>query len=57
MFIKEKAWEAGTKSCALSFEFLDPNQTLTDKVVDKSIKKIYDQLQKQVGAQLRAGEL
>ena len=52
-----KGLEAGTKSCALSFEFLDPNQTLTDKVVDKSIKKIYDQLQKQVGAQLRAGEL
>jgi phenylalanyl-tRNA synthetase beta chain len=52
-----KGLEPGTKSCALGFEFLDPNQTLTDKVVDKSIKKIYEQLQKQVGAQLRAGEL
>ena len=52
-----KGLESGTKSCALGFEFLDPNQTLTDKVVDKSIKKIYEQLQKQVGAQLRAGEL
>ncbi len=52
-----KGLEPGTKSCALGFEFLDPNQTLTDKIVDKSIKKIYEQLQKQVGAQLRAGEL
>ncbi len=52
-----KGLEPNTKSYALGFEFLDPEKTLTDKVVDKSIKKIYDQLQKQVGAKLRAGEI
>ncbi len=52
-----KGLDPETKSYAVGFEFLDPNQTLTDKVVDKSIKKIYEQLQKQVGATLRAGEI
>ena len=52
-----KGMEAGKKSYALSFEFRDDSKTLTDKVVDKTIKKIYDQLVKQAGVQLRSGEL
>ncbi len=52
-----KGLEPGTKSYAVGFEFLDPEKTLTDKVVDKSIKKIYQQLERQVGAKLRAGEI
>jgi phenylalanyl-tRNA synthetase beta chain len=52
-----KGMPSGKKSYALSFEFRDENKTLTDQVVDKSIKRIYEQLNKQTGAELRSGEL
>lgn len=52
-----KGLDPNKKSYALSFEFQDANKTLTDKVVDKAIKKIYDQLVKQTGAELRTGSL
>jgi phenylalanyl-tRNA synthetase beta chain len=47
----------GKKSYAMSFTFSDENQTLQDKVVDKAILKIFTQLQKQLGIELRDGEL
>lgn len=49
--------ETGKKSYAISFTFLDKNKTLVDKVVDKAILKIYSQLQKKFGLELRDGEL
>ena len=52
-----KGLESGKKSYAMSFRFRDENKTLTDKVVDKSMKRIYDQLVKQGGAKLRSGEI
>lgn len=52
-----KDLENGKKSYAMSFRFRDENKTLTDKVVDKSMKRIYDQLEKQGGAKLRSGEI
>ncbi|MGB0403226.1 MAG: phenylalanine--tRNA ligase subunit beta [Salibacteraceae bacterium] len=52
-----KGLEPGKKSYAMNFEFQDETKTLTDKVVEKAIRKIYDQLVKQAGAKLRSGEL
>jgi len=52
-----KGMEEGKKSYAMSFKFRDENKTLTDKVVDKSMKRIYEQLVKQGGAKLRSGEI
>ena len=52
-----KGMEPGKKSYALSFEFQDDSKTLTDKVVDKAVKKIYSQLERQAGATLRSGEI
>ncbi|MGB0428796.1 MAG: phenylalanine--tRNA ligase subunit beta, partial [Flavobacteriales bacterium] len=49
--------DEGKKSYALSFYFQDQNKTLTDKQVDQSILKIYTQFQKQLGVELRDGEL
>lgn len=48
---------AGKKSYAISFEFLDPQKTLVDKQVDKVMKKIYNRLKQELGAELRSGEL
>jgi phenylalanyl-tRNA synthetase beta chain len=43
----------GKKSYAVSFSFLDENKTLTDKQVDKIMKKLQLQFEKQLGASLR----
>ncbi|HIE15444.1 MAG TPA: phenylalanine--tRNA ligase subunit beta, partial [Bacteroidales bacterium] len=43
----------GKKSYALSFILLDENKTLTDKIIDKAMKRIQQALEKEVGAQLR----
>ena len=43
----------GKKSYGLSFTLNDDRKTLTDKQVDKVIKKIFDKLQNQFGAELR----
>jgi len=48
---------AGKKSYAISFEFLDPEKTLVDKQVDKVMKKIYTNLNTELGVELRSGEL
>ena len=43
----------GKKSYGLSFTLNDQRKTLTDKQVDKIIKKIFDKLQNEFGAELR----
>jgi len=43
----------GKKSYALSFLLQDASKTLTDKQIDKSMNKIQQQLEKQLGAELR----
>ena len=43
----------GKKSYGLSFTLNDRRKTLTDKQVDKVIKKIFDKLQNEFGAELR----
>ena len=48
---------AGKKSYALSFVFRDEEKTLTDKVVDKVILKIFKSLEHQLNAELRDGTL
>ncbi|MGB1294053.1 MAG: phenylalanine--tRNA ligase subunit beta [Flavobacteriales bacterium] len=45
------------KSYAISFTFQDPNKTLVDKQVDQSILKIFNNLKKRLGLELRDGEL
>ena len=47
----------GKKSYALSFVFSDEEKTLTDKVVDKAILKIFKSLEHQLKAELRDGTL
>ena len=39
--------EKGKKSYALSFIFQDKNQTLTDQLIDKNIKRIYTAFEKE----------
>lgn len=48
---------AGKKSYALSFVFRDDSKTLTDKVVDKAILKIFKSLEHQLSVELREGTL
>lgn len=43
----------GKKSYATSFILLDKEKTLTDKVIEKSMQKIFQALQQQLGASLR----
>jgi phenylalanyl-tRNA synthetase beta chain len=43
----------GKKSYALNFTLRDKDKTLTDKLIDKTMQKIADQYQKQLGAELR----
>lgn len=43
----------GKKSYALSFTLSDKNKTLTDKQIDKTMKRIAQQYEKQLGATLR----
>lgn len=43
----------GKKSYASSFVLLDKEKTLTDKVIEKSMQKIFQALQQQLGATLR----
>jgi len=47
----------GKKSYALSFVFRDDSKTLTDKVVDKAILKIFKSLEHQLQVELREGTL
>ena len=47
----------GKKSYALGFLFRDEEKTLTDKVVDKAILKIFKSLEHQLKAELRDGAL
>ena len=44
----------GKKSYGLSFTLNNRRKTLTDKQVDKVIKKIFDKLQNEFGAELRS---
>lgn len=46
--------EKGKKSYAVSFILQDENKTLTDKQIDKVMKKISTALEKELGAQIRA---
>lgn len=49
-----KNLESGKKSYALRFVLQDPEQTLTDQVIDKTMEKIQLSLEQQLGAQLRS---
>jgi phenylalanyl-tRNA synthetase beta chain len=44
---------AGKKSYAVSFTFLDEEQTLTDKQIDKTMERLIKAYQDQIGAELR----
>lgn len=48
-----KGLPAGKKSYALSFQLRDDHKTLTDKEVDKCMKRLLNQLEEKGGAQLR----
>ncbi len=48
---------AGTKSYAMSFVFQNPEMTLTDKIVDQAIRKIYNALETKCQVSLREGSL
>lgn len=43
----------GKKSYAVSFTIQDENKTLTDKQIDKIMKKLQDKFEKELGAELR----
>lgn len=43
----------GKKSYAVTFELQDPDKTLSDKVIEKTMKKIFDALHSELGAELR----
>lgn len=45
----------GKKSYALSFTLLDESQTLTDKVIDKTMEKLMSAFEKELGAVIRKG--
>lgn len=48
-----KGLPEGKKSYALAFNLRDDNQTLTDKVVDKTMHKLLERFKGEVGAELR----
>lgn len=48
-----KGMEPGQKSYAVSFVLQDASKTLNDKVIDKSMNRIQQNLEKELGAQLR----
>lgn len=50
---KGKPLEENQKSYALSFTLSDPNKTLDDKDIDKSINKLMDRFEKELGATIR----
>jgi phenylalanyl-tRNA synthetase beta chain len=43
----------GKKSYALSFILQDENKTLTDKVIDKTMRRLQQAFEKELGAVLR----
>ena len=45
--------EKGKKSYALSFILMDENKTLTDKIIDKTMKRLLQAFEKEAGAHLR----
>ncbi len=45
--------ESGKKSYAISFVLQDPEQTLTDKQIDKTMQRIAEAIGKETGAQVR----
>ena len=45
--------EAGKKSYSVSFTLQDPQQTLTDKVIDATMSRLMQQFEKQLGAVIR----
>jgi phenylalanyl-tRNA synthetase beta chain len=53
IFENEEKLGRGKKSLALSFTFLDPEKTLTDKEIDGMVGKIMGSLEKEVQAEIR----
>ena len=43
----------GKKQYAVSFVLTDPQRTLTDKIIDKTMARIQSALEQQLGAKLR----
>ena len=48
-----KGMPAGKKSYALAFSLRDENKTLTDQEVDKTMKRLFERFNREVGAELR----
>ena len=48
-----KSLEAGKKSYSVSMILKDPNKTLQEKEIEKSMSKIISCLEKELGASLR----
>jgi phenylalanyl-tRNA synthetase beta chain len=48
-----KGIPAGKRSYALSFILQDENQTLNDKTIDKTMNRLQQRFEKEVGAELR----
>jgi phenylalanyl-tRNA synthetase beta chain len=44
---------AGNKAYALSFVLQDPEKTLTDKLIDKTMSKLMKMFEKELGAVIR----
>ena len=53
MFMKAKSCPKIQKSYGVSFEFQDLNKTLTDKQIDKIMKKLQDRFEQDLEAKLR----
>ncbi len=45
---------AGKKSYAVSFHFVDEEKTLTDDTIDKTMKRLIAQFEKELGAEIRS---
>ena len=50
---EDKTLPEGKRSYAVTFELLDPDKTLSDKAIEKTMKKIFNQIEHATGATLR----
>ena len=48
-----KGMPEGKKSYGLAFNLRDDNKTLTDQEVDKTMKRLFERFNREVGAELR----
>lgn len=50
---EDKTLPEGKRSYAVTFELLDPDKTLSDKAIEKTMQKIFNQIEHATGATLR----